>query len=748
MAFRSTAISGSLTQLVNGTSLLVAGTGITITTGSTDQITITAGGAQEFNGNVGITGSLGIIPTSSKVAATSGSIRLANQAYIVGRTDGGSLNIPLIGTLNSAGDVVVGGSATAGNKLILSGGLGTIAGGNVEIYAGKSIGAGESEAHIILSGSIIRVTGSLAINGGGTGNMPVGNFLLNFRGCYPAMATSLIGTRNIANTSNISILGLDAGDDLIFGDTNAAATYFDSANSTNFRPGGSTVLQLTSTTIAPNVGPITYISTVTGTISQTATAVNTVTAAPLTIQAQTATGTTTTGGKLILSAGLGSSIGGNVEIYGGSVTGAGTKGGNLILSGGQGNTLGGDIELIAGSGSTRHGRIELRTANKNIGFFKYDADPRFVVDGAAPYFLFEANVAGQFIFFQATGAGNAVIFQSPTVNFADATPSTAVAYTLSATGATSLNFVNTTTGTIGQNATTTNTVTAAPLTVKAQSATGTTTTGGKLILSGGSGTSLGGNVEIYAGQSTGAGEIAGDIILSGTYLQVTGNIAINPKGTAVMPVAGLIRVPNSSNGGGAILVAETAASNASHYLLQTDGGNNVIYGDGNTTAGVFFDALSTLNFRIGFGTIIQCTSTTIAPNVGPITYISTVTGTIGQTATSVNTVVGAPLTVAAQSATGTGTTGGKLILSGGDGLGLGGNIEIYAGHASKPSVSAADGQVILSGSAIVHKGQKMGYFGFAAQKRPTISGSKGANAALGSLLNLLQASGFLIDGTS
>jgi hypothetical protein len=176
-------------------------------------------------------------------------------------------------------------------------------------------------------------------------------------------------------------------------------------------------------------------------------------------------------------------------------------------TGGAANNNGGKVLLAAGAAGTGgsgaagvNGTVELKCGANTIGRFKYDADPRFQLDAAASYFLFEANGASQGIYFQAVGASGSVNFQTGTVNFHDATPATTLTAILNSTGTTTLQATTGVTAfTINQADKTTNSGTGAALTIQAQNETGTTSTGGALNLKSGTGTTAAGAVVVSAG---------------------------------------------------------------------------------------------------------------------------------------------------------------------------------------------------------------------------------------------------------
>ena len=164
-------ITGSLTKLSNGNSYLVAGNNVTITTGSTGAVTISASDtffSSTTSGSIFTSGSIAIRGGESAVDAPSD--KGADVFFYVSGSTSGNTNISLFG-----GQVVTSGSVRAiggisGSHTKLSDGTSyLIAGNNVSISTGSNgavtISSSDSFFSSTTSGSIF-TSGSVAIRGG------------------------------------------------------------------------------------------------------------------------------------------------------------------------------------------------------------------------------------------------------------------------------------------------------------------------------------------------------------------------------------------------------------------------------------------------------------------------------------------------------------------------------------------------------------------------------------------------------
>jgi hypothetical protein len=320
------------------------------------------------------------------------------------------------------------------------------------------------------------------------------------------------------------------------------------------------------------------------------------TGAVTTIRAQNATGTTSTGGALVLTSGTGTSTVGSTLVQVGGVT---------KLS------LGPTVSALTGTNS-----INLQ-ANSAI---KLNLDG---VGGTAAF-----SSLSQFLWSSTTGVStNALAF-----NFND-------------TGATSIAFSLGTIPTIKQNDNVTNSGTGAATTIQAQNATGTTSVGGDLVLTSGTGTSTNGNL---------IGKVGGTakLTLAATTSDLTSTNQTNiTSGSIVLKLFG-------------------GASNTAAF----QGCNGIYYA---STSGVSTTALNYVFVDAGVSTM---------------SWSPTTTATMLQADTAVNGATGKVLTIQAQNATGTTSTGGNLVLKPGTGTSTNGHIELGLGTvATTGTVRVANG---------------------------------------------------------
>lgn len=205
------------------------------------------------------------------------------------------------------------------------------------------------------------------------------------------------------------------------------------------------------------------------------------TGAPLTIQAQNETGTTSVGGNLVLTSGTGTS----------------TNGSTILQVGGTAKlTLAATTSILTSLNNTL-----IQSGSAKIS-----------LDGAS---------------------GTSALTSLTSIGMASTTGASTDAFTivLNDTGATQLNFSVGVTPTIKQNDLTTNSGTGATLTIQAQNETGTTSVGGNLALSAGTGTSTNGVIQLLSNVtmpignkliSTGGSNV-GDIITTSAGSLIFGN---------------------------------------------------------------------------------------------------------------------------------------------------------------------------------------------------------------------------------
>ena len=106
--------------------------------------------------------------------------------------------------------------------------------------------------------------------------------------------------------------------------------------------------------------------------------------------------------------------------------------------------------------------------------------------------------------------------------------------------------------------------------------------------------------------------------------------------------------------------------------------------------------------------------------------------------------VGSDLTVAGDLRAGDVALTGDLVVGGA--TTLAGLVTTTIGLTAGGLVTASNG--ITIGGALDHDGSTVGFYGTAPVAKPTVTGSRGANAALASLLTALASLGLLTDASS
>lgn len=180
-----------------------------------------------------------------------------------------------------------------------------------------------------------------------------------------------------------------------------------------------------------------------------------------------------------------SGTGATLKIQAQNETGTTSTGGSLVLQSGSGTTANGVIQFNSGT----HGMAQMSEATTST---------LFDLDASKTFWFVRANGAGQSFIFQATTGS--MFFDAPTFFFRDGSFSTVIQWTMASGGASSaVVAASVTSFTISQADKTTASGTGATLTIQAQNETGTTSTGGSLSLQSGTGTSANGFVNIYSG---------------------------------------------------------------------------------------------------------------------------------------------------------------------------------------------------------------------------------------------------------
>jgi hypothetical protein len=182
------------------------------------------------------------------------------------------------------------------------------------------------------------------------------------------------------------------------------------------------------------------------------------------------------------------------------------------------------------------------------------------------------------------------------------------------------------------------------LTISGQNATGTTSTGGNLILKSGTGTTANGIVKIQAGSTDIIG-FAG----TGGNLSTIGNIRLPSNFTARQ---------------------RNAANSADLLVIASDGADGIEIGSSNVTK-ITFTCDSSRTLTWDNGTL----SLSNNPVAGAIINSGADTGTASAT--------GEKLTIQAQNATGTTSNGGELVLTSGNGTTAAGEISLATGGTKR-----------------------------------------------------------------
>ena len=272
-------------------------------------------------------------------SSTAGAINFANGQYIYARNAADSLDLPLMGT-GSSNNLNIGSAAHPGNIAINVGPAQTI---QLGVNGNYVAGVG---ANGITTGATPAATGAIALSN-----------------------AQYVYARNAANSLDLRLLGTDASNNLNIGGASHPGTMnFNVGSSQSFAWGidVATVATLSGTGLAVS-GVVTATSSVTAgatqasgtTISATGLTIGNAVAAPtisqtnesgtsqngyaLTIQAQNATGTTSTGGNLVLTSGTGTTAAGNLLLQTGGTTHGALSSTELNLWPGGGTSSTGNI---------------------------------------------------------------------------------------------------------------------------------------------------------------------------------------------------------------------------------------------------------------------------------------------------------------------------------------------------------------------------------------------------------------------
>jgi hypothetical protein len=294
-------------------------------------------------------------------------------------------------------------------------------------------------------------------------------------------ATIAVAARNQSNTADLQLLGTDSSNHIVHGASSSPQNAGQIFNTTTGSIYDFWVNSVSQVQIGANA--ITFTGTDTAPVlSQALTSTASATGQTLTVQAQNATGTTSTGGNLVLASGIGTTVAGNIQLNTGSTV-------QLNITPTL-NTFTNPIALstgtVASTGSIRAANNTLIIAARNAGntadisVLGTDSSNDIYIGGGTNVANINLNAA----------TGNTVNAQINSVtsvsisNNAISLAQTGVAYTISQPNLTTNNGI------------------ANALTIQAQNETGTTSTGGDLTLTSGTGTSANGYINLQAGGST------------------------------------------------------------------------------------------------------------------------------------------------------------------------------------------------------------------------------------------------------
>lgn len=393
-------------------------------------------------------------------------------------------------------------------------------------------------------------------------------------------------------------------------------------------------------------------ATTTPGISQADKTTNAGTGETLTIQSQNETGTTSTGGSIVLSSGTGTTTHGAIKFQIGS--------NSIPLLDVKRNAVAGTVTVI----DSKQQGLSIQN-NVSSGYIQ------FTNNGASPQgIFFDANLT---IFRTGNGGTTKGNWNSSNnLRIGDATSATEKLEVLG-----NIKYDTTTsTPKLFQADNTTNGATAQATTIQAQNATGTTSTGGALTLTSGTGTTAAGVINLQSGGVT-------NLTINSTGATTTGILTANSGGTS--PISMRVH-PSNSAYSGIWCVSPGSATNA----------NVAFYGNSSDTV---FNAPTNIYFQLNGGNVGRinsnnwrlgdATAATERLEVLGNIKIDTTTSTpkIYQADNTTNSATATTLTIQAQNATGTTATGGALTLTSGTGTTVAGNINLQTGGVTRLQIT-------------------------------------------------------------
>lgn len=424
--------------------------------------------------------------------------------------------------------------------------------------------------------------------------------------------------------------------------------------------------------------------------SQSDNVTNSATGASLTFKAQNATGTSTIGGALNLTSGTGTSTHGAVNLQVGGTTTftlsststLSTKpfifdvalanpkvsqtatsttsavGAVLSIIGqrttGSGST-GGDATLESGNGVAAYGHVKLRLGGSYVA-----STDTYTVGMTALDVYQDGSFNHHFDWYNQVEH----IVRSDTFLHAGATT------LIWASGVTSISW--------SQANTVTNSAVGAALSFTAQNATGTTTTGGAINLTSGTGTTIAGSIVLATGATTKMTVAPGGITLTDNIFFTTAQTTPTIK-----------QNDNTTN-------SATATSLTIQSANAT--GTTAVGGALNLTSGTGTSAAGSIVLATGATTKLTIASTGITPTDN-ISFILTQSSPIINQADNVtNSATGQILKIQAQNATGTTAVGGALNLVSGTGTSTAGNVVIKCGATTAITCTASTATTSVTGA--------------------------------------------------
>jgi hypothetical protein len=710
-------------------------------------------GSAFIDGYALIDGYLTIVPNLTVQAALSGAIRLSNAESVVSRNFANTADLVTLATDvsnnailgNATQNVIIGGTAAnvignassntttiAGNLLVLGSSttvesttvdiVGRVIHGNYStapsvppptMIAGYSIHRGAGVTNQNDGAALIWIEGAQVITGSDgfwltatitqdidtvsqsslpnivktmTGGVyvsstpnPALTTLPTVGGLRTQNATTAVSARNAASSLDLLLLGTDNSNRIIHGaGINNDGHIFNSASAATI-PYDFQINSVSQVQVSANTISFTSTDTAPSLIQGTTASA---TGQLLTIQAQNAV---TTGGGLNLSSGTGTTAG-NVHIQTGGTTILSVHPTFVIFNDSTGAATYTVTPLSTGTTTLQ--------AATGVTAVNYNQALAATGTGAPTTLQAQSVTTGTGgLLNLASGFGTVA---SGVINFQ---PGGTTALALNATGS-MLHWVNTVVGpTITQDDVTTASASGNTLTVKAQNATGTTSIGGALILTSGSGTLGAANVNINTGGITKISvnpnfttfndtntSLTITPVSAGTtqitYASTVLGSQINQASTASATGAPmLVQAQNASTTGGSLTLTTGTGVTAGSLHLQTGGVDQILITPTLTT--------------ITNNTVIDGTLTVYDGTANPQVQFSQNNilfantdgyATISQAATYASSVTGATMTVAAQSALGSLGIGGNLILTSGVGSVLDGYIDLQAGGVAVATV--------------------------------------------------------------